>query len=414
MATGTAELVVRTTARALDRRITVCHFTTAHTELKSRSFHRELMPLAEGGMSVLYVAPMKCDERRGRMDFVAQPAQKSRLRRVLAAPALLRTLLRVGADLYHFQDPELLPVAFALKLLFRERVVYDAYEDFPSMVVNKRFMPRMLRRTAARVIDFAEQQAARCFDGVITADSLTLRRLAHCGKSRKLVFYNFPNLDFFPAPKPRPKRFDVVYRGGLSERAGSYLLVEAMRLLAARGKPARLLLIGYFDDAAAERELRERIRAAGLASRVVIRGRLDHDRMADALGEARVGVSPLQPIPKFLRNIPVKIFEYWACGLPVVASALPPILPFFRHGEAGLLYSPLSSERLADAIGWLLDHPDMASRMGERGRDLVTQRFNNRSEVLKLHRFCASIAVRGGEDAVETNHGGDLLCSNRS
>jgi glycosyltransferase involved in cell wall biosynthesis len=415
MATGTAELVVQTTARALYRGVTVCHFTTAHTELKSRSFHRELMPLAECGLNVRYVAQMDHAERRGGIDFVALPVRTSRLRRVLAAPALLRTLLRVGADLYHFQDPELLPIAFALKLLFRKRVVYDAYEDFPSMVLNKRFVPWMLRRAAARVIDWTEQQAARCFDGVITADSLTLRRLARYGKSRKLVFYNFPNLDFFPAPKPHPKRFDVVYRGGLSGRAGIYVLLEAMRLLAARGRPTHLLLIGYFDDTATERELRDRIRASGLASRIVIRGRLDHERMADALSEARIGVSPLQPIPKFLRNIPVKIFEYWACGLPVVASALPPILPFFRHAEAGLLYSPTSSEQLADAVGWLLDDPDAAALMGQRGRELVTQRFNNRSEVHKLRRFCARIAAREGGGSVEgRRQGDDFLCSNRS
>jgi glycosyltransferase involved in cell wall biosynthesis len=401
MATGTAELLAQTTAKELDRPITVCHFTTAHTELKSRSFHRELMPLAEGGMNVRYVAPMKCAEHRGGVDFVVLPLQKNRSRRVLAAPTLLRTLLRANADLYHFQDPELLPVAFALKLIFRKRVIYDAYEDFPSMAANKRFVPRVIRRAVAKVIDWTEQQAARCFDGVITADSLTLRRLARQGRSRKLVFYNFPNLDFFPAPKPRAKRFDVVYRGGLSERTGIYVLLAAIRLLAARSRPARLLLIGYFDNRAAENELRERIRASGLGSSVVIRGRLDHERMAEALGEARIGVSPLQPVPKFLCNIPVKIFEYWACGLPVVASALPPILPFFRHGEAGLLHSPMSAAQLADAIGLLLDHPDTASRMGQRGRELVTQRLNNRGEIHKLQRFCARIAARDGGESVE-------------
>ena len=415
MATGTAELIARTAPGELERPITVCHFTTAHTGLKSRSFHRELIPLAECGINVRYVAPMTPTDGRGGVEFVTLPARKSRLRRTLAAPALLRTLLRADADLYHFQDPELLPIAFALKLLFRKRVVYDAYEDFPSMMANKRFLPRILRRAAAKVIDCAERQAARCFDGVITADALTLRRLARHGKSRKLVFYNFPNLDFFPPPKPHTERFDVVYRGGLSERAGLYVLLEAMRFLAARGRPARLLLIGYFDDAAAEQELRNRIRASGLASSVVIRRRLDHEQMAEALSEAHIGVSPLLPIPKFLRNIPVKIFEYWACGLPVVASALPPILPFFRHAEAGFLYSATSSMQLADAIGWLLDHPDVAARMGERGRDLVTQRFNNRSEVRKLHRFCARIAARDGNESAERRRqGDDFPCSNRS
>ena len=127
-------------------------------------------------------------------------------------------------------------------------------------------------------------------------------------------------------------------RARLSERAGTFLLLDAMRILSVRGKDCKLLLIGYFDDDAAKNKLRGYIKALALESNVEIRGRLDHESMSSALGEARIGVSPLQPIPKFLLNIPVKIFEYWACGLPVVASDLPPMRPFFRDGEAGLLF----------------------------------------------------------------------------
>jgi glycosyltransferase involved in cell wall biosynthesis len=394
MATYVAESAIGATARELGRPLRICHFTTAHTELKSRSFHRQLMPLAAGGVEVRYLAPVASGAHRNGVDVIGFPARRNRLRRILSLPRLLPLLLRQEADLYHFQDPELLPVAFVLKLVFRRLVVYDAYEDFPSMVANKKFLPRPIGPLAAKIIDGTERLAACCFDGLMTADPLTLRRLAKTGASKKLVLYNFPNLDLFPGPTLRPKRFDVVCRGGLSERAGTYVLLDAMRLLAAQNRRVRLLLIGYFDDLSAEKRLRERIREFGLTRNIVIRGRMDHERMAEALSEARIGVCPLQPIPKFMRNIPVKVFEYWACGLPVVASDLPPIRPFLRHAEAGLLSSPESAVDLAQAIAWLLDNPQAAARMGRRGRDLVVQRLNNSSEVHKLRRFCAQIAAR--------------------
>jgi glycosyltransferase involved in cell wall biosynthesis len=393
MATHTAELVVRAAPLEQSRPFTVCHFTTAHSELKSRSFHREFMPLAAAGIGVRYLAPMKSRPSRDGVDFVALPERKSRLRRILALPALLATLSRQRASLYHFQDPELLPVALALKLIFRKRMVYDAYEDFPSMAANSRSIPRFLRPVAAKIVAAIENLAARSFDGVMTADPFTLRRFAHRGKSKKLVFYNFPNLDFFPPPRPRVKCFDLVYRGGLSDRAGTFLLLEALRLLALRSKGPRLLLLGYFDDAAAEIALRERIRTLELESSVEIRGRLAHEDMADALSEASIGICPLQPVPKFQLNIPVKVFEYWACGLPVVASDLPPIRPFFRNSHAGILFCPESAADLAQSISWLLDRPDEAARMGAHGRQLVARRFNNGLEVHKLRRFCARIAA---------------------
>ena len=402
MATYVAKPIALPVAQCDARALTICHFTTAHSQLKSRSFHREFLPLASTGIRVLYASPAQLPAARRGVRFVNLPAHKGRFGRAFGLPALLRMLIRENANLYHFQDPELLPAAFALKLLFRRRVIFDAYEDFPSAVANKKWIPRFLQPAAAAILARIEHAAVRCFDGVMTADPLTLRRFARRGKSGKLVFYNFPNLDLFPPPHPVPKPFDLVYRGGLSERAGIHVLLEALRLLQTERRrlpnerPPRLLLIGYFDGPSAERELRDRVRHLGFESNVEIRGRLPHESMADTLSQARIGICPLLAIPKFLRNIPVKVFECWACGIPVVATDLPPIRPFFpsrRDERAGLLVPPNDPAALARAISWLLDRPEEMASMGERGRQLVVQRFNNAGEVRKLRRFIARVAA---------------------
>lgn len=387
MATRAADFTNTTIAQPL----TLCHLTTAHTSLKSRSFHRECLPLAAAGVRVRYLAPIERSMSRDGIDVLALPKSAGLARHFVALPKLVVAAMRQRASVYHFQDPQLLPVAFALKVLFRRRVIYDAYEDFPSMVEQKRGIPRFLRPAVAKSIATLEDLAARLFDGIVTADPATLRRLARAGTSRKLVFYNFPNLDFFPPPQAGAKAFDIVYRGGLSERTGTFLVLKALHLLKAAGRCSRLLLLGYFDDTASEELLRNRIRELGLAPQVEIRGRIDHEDMAGALSEARIGVSPLLAAPKFLRNIPVKIFEYWACGLPVVASDLPPGRPFFRNGHAGLLVPPGDAVEVARSIAWLLDHPDATARMGANGRELVVQRFNNGPESLKLRRFVEQI-----------------------
>ena len=340
-----------------------------------------------------YVTPAGIQGQHHGVDFVPLKNKHSRMQSLLPSAKLIQILLRQNASLYHFQDPELLPVALALKVIFRKRVIYDVYEDFPSMALNKGSIPPALRLSVAKAIDAVERLAAYCFDGVMTADPLTLRRLAHAGKSRKLVFFNFPNLDLFPPPRTTTKKFDVVYRGGLSARAGTLVLLKAMRLLADRGKPASLLLIGYFDDAVFERELSGHICELGLSGNVELRGRLEHEDMAEALSEARVGVCPLQDIPKFRLNIPVKIFEYWACSLPVVSSDLPPIRPFFRSVGGGLLCQPADAAELARSVGSLLEDPDTAARIGQLGRLAIVQRFNNHNEVRKLREFCMRVAA---------------------
>jgi glycosyltransferase involved in cell wall biosynthesis len=135
------------------------------------------------------------------------------------------------------------------------------------------------------------------------------------------------------------------------------------------------------------------VRALGLESSTIVQGRIDHEEMGKTLNQARIGVCPLQPIPKFLLNIPVKVFEFWACGLPVVASDLPPIRPFFQNARAGFLFQPGNSSELAQYIGWLLDNPEAAALMGRRGRACIEQRFNNEREVHKLRDFVMRIAT---------------------
>src|SRR5580704_11651068 len=109
---------VRSASRA---HFVLCHFTTVHTELKSRSFHMQCKPLADAGVEVHYASPATVDASEHRhMSFIRLPRLKGRLRTLLALPSLLRTLLRVRAALYHFQDPELLPVAFVMKIVFRK------------------------------------------------------------------------------------------------------------------------------------------------------------------------------------------------------------------------------------------------------------------------------------------------------
>jgi hypothetical protein len=376
------------------RPIRFCHFTTSHSTLKSRSFHRESLPLAAAGFDIRYVSPARGQTRYHNIEFIELPRRKSIIGRPLTGARLLIKLLRQRADIYHFQDPQLLPLGLLLKLIFRKRVIYDAYEDFPSMAVTKQSLPRIVRPLAAMTVAAAEFVAAQCFDAILTADPFTLRRTARTGRSRKLVFYNFPNLDFFPRPQPAEKRFDLVYRGGLSERAGSFILLDALHRLANEGRSVRLLLAGYSDSAADCHQLREQIVALGLNANVGLLGRIPHEEMAAALGSARIGICPLQDIPKFRLNIPVKIFEYWACGLPVIASDLPPSRPFMRGSGAGVLFSPGDSVALARAISHLLDQPDETKRMGERGRAIVEQRFNNGAEARKLISLCAKLAYK--------------------
>src|SRR6185436_14970568 len=106
------------------------------------------------------------------------------------------------------------------------------------------------------------------------------------------------------------------------------------------------------------------LRRGGLTEQVQFDGRLAHTEVPAWLRSGRIGWVLLQAVPKFMKNIPSKLFEYWACGLPVLASDLPPSRRFVVDGQNGFSFAPASAAQLAERISYLLTHPDEGRALG--------------------------------------------------
>ena len=72
---------------------------------------------------------------------------------------------------------------------------------------------------------------------------------------------------------------------------------------------------------------------------------------------------------------PLKIHEYMACGKPVIGSNLPPTSRYVGDAR-GILVDPTSIDEIANAMIYLLEHPEEAKRMGENGRRAVKEKYN--------------------------------------
>lgn len=152
-----------------------------------------------------------------------------------------------------------------------------------------------------------------------------------------------------------PGTIAAVFAGAFRAWHGASQLVEAVRLLHARGLNGfRAVFLGDGPERPAA------MAAAAGDPRFVFAGAVSHDDMPAALAAADIGVAPFDvtrhpPLALGFYWSPLKVFEYMASGLPVVAPALPRLRELVADGVEGRLYEPATPDALAGALADLTD-----------------------------------------------------------
>jgi len=357
----------------------VCHVTTVHRAEDVRIYHKEALSLAKAGYDVTVIAPEDKSSRLESVNWLRLRRPSGRFDRFLRLGIeAYNTALRLGAEVVHLHDPELLFIGWLLKQRGR-KVVWDAHEDLPKQILSKEWIPILLRKPIAWVANKLERGIARSFDAVVAATPDIARLFS---ATQVTVVQNFPILSQLNTPNPviyseRPNTF--IYVGGISEIRGAREMVRAMEIAGERWG-ARLLLAGRFTPEGLKEELME---LPGWKY-VDYLGWLDRKEVAKTLGNVRAGMVLFHPKPNHIKAQPNKLFEYMAAGLPVIASEFPLWREIVASSQSGLLVDPLNPEAIAEAIGWLLGDPRKAEEMGNRGRQAVFEKYNWDREKEKL------------------------------
>jgi len=169
-------------------------------------------------------------------------------------------------------------------------------------------------------------------------------------------------------------------------------MVEAMGLLP-KNVPASLRLVGNWDS----EELPESLSKLAGWDRVEFVGQLGRPGVADELRNAAVGLVILHPEPNYIISQPVKLFEYMCAGLPVIVSDFPICREIVNQARCGLLVDPFNPKEIAEAMTFLLTHPEEAAEMGRRGYEVVREKYSWANEEKTLLNFYSELL---GRDAV--------------
>jgi glycosyltransferase involved in cell wall biosynthesis len=160
-----------------------------------------------------------------------------------------------------------------------------------------------------------------------------------------------------------PGRTVIGFVGSFQKWHGSAILGAMVNRVARCRPDAAFLMVGDGPERApVEAATRE------VGDRVLFLGRVPHDRIPDLVGSLDVGVMP----ESNFYGSPLKVIEWMASGVPVVAPRYGPLEEVIDDGVDGLLFTPGDVDHLTSQIERLIDSPELRERIGAAAAKRVT------------------------------------------
>lgn len=299
--------------------------------------------------------------------------------------SLWKHLSRLNPDIVHCHDFDTLPSGLIWGKIHCVPVIYDAHEHYAELC-----KPRLHGRignTIYRIISILEHWGARLASGIITVDH-NLKEIFKRDNQNVIILGHNPQLEFISYYNPifSRRHLNLIYAGRLAIDRGLLIYVQILRHLKRFGIPARLFLAGVFIPASDEESFYSKTN--GLENEIELLGWVPYEQMPSVLGSKDVGLVILEPVPRYINAVPVKLLEYMSAGLPVLASNFPLIETIVHKENCGLLIDPSASPRIAaEMIAQWWENPQIARELGDNGRKAIIKRYNWDSQVEKLDSF---------------------------
>ena len=359
--------------------------TTCHKPDDDRIYYKEICSLISKYSKVLLIAPVSSSEiyeLSPCVELYSIPRRRGIFGRLLTVLEAAMKVVRLRPDICHFHDLDFVIMVPLIKMLCRTAMVYDVHEVYPeSMLISPNIL-LPFRPLAAMIVNIIEKTCAKYCSLIVTADLPNSQSFLSTGVPTVTLF-NYPRLSLFQlSPKPAQELSSVIsgrriliYQGTISRDRGLFHMLDGMRILKEEVPEVLLLIVGL-NNVSLRAEADVQIQRDGLGDHIHIIPWVAHTEIASYIALAEIGLVPLQPSVKYSKNIPIKVFEYMACGIPLLASDIPSIAYYIKKSMAGVLYDATDAQAFAYQIKRMLDDSAMLQIMSKAGREYVVHHWN--------------------------------------
>ena len=301
----------------------------------------------------------------------------------LAVPSLLESL-KPDIVIFNCTNLGLFKYCASRKRKYDFRLVFDVR----TLAVDTNPLRKWLN---GRLLASCLRYAAKHFDGItyITDDMKQ-----YCIKEYGLpphsstIWTSGVNPDMFsPSGEPSdPGPFTILYHGHVTRQRRIDNAIKAIPLL--KNIDVRLVVLG---DGDAFEDLKGLVKTLGIEKRVSIEKTVSYEQVPDWINRSDAGILPFNDW--YGRNVssPIKLFEYLACGKPVIVTDIPAHRNVLKDAEFAFWAGQSSPEHIAAAVRQAYERRKDFERLSKEARKLVLRDCTWEKQAEKLKLFCDSL-----------------------
>ncbi|MDK9700790.1 MAG: glycosyltransferase [bacterium] len=368
---------------------------TVHPHGDARVYTRQALSLAKVAQTVRLISPQEPGYTPPQSDGVEHYFVKRvrfRFEKFLVTPwRLLFAGLKRPASIICIHDAILLYL-FPILRLFGKICIYDRHEDYNKVVRSRYWIPKPFRILAGNALYVFERFFGSFASGVISVVHPLEKIVPNCPS---VVLHNFPGEQLIESGKtattpPSKREYDVVHIGSMTDsRFGVYRAVLEGLVKRRPGFKALMIvtserhykiLVDQFDE-----------------KQVTVLRRIPHPEVTAKLAQCKLGIAIFPTLEAHLQwAVPVKLFEYMACGCAFVTSHMPGFESLLREEDKKDVHIVNSAdpEPYIREIDAMLNNPAEMDCQGVMYQKWVAEYYNWRHEEEKLYRFFTELTKK--------------------
>lgn len=190
----------------------------------------------------------------------------------------------------------------------------------------------------------------------------------HVSKNRISIVTNGTDLKKFYNTRENNKR--VIFSGAMYHHRGIDILLDSVTEVIDEINDVEFMLLGNGPEM---EKLQEFVSKNNLSKKVIFKGWVEREKIPEFLAKSSIGIGPLRSTDVTKGALPIKVLEYMASSLPILAmkGTLPEDI--LKNGINGHYIE--NSKELAQKIIYLLKNDDVRNQMGKNSNEMI-QKFD--------------------------------------